>query len=207
VSDPFIITASGRRFYPLNPRVEDVHIEDIAYVLAGEWRFGGHCNPRISVAQHSVMVSERLEETSGDALAGLLHDASEAYMRDLNRPIKVKMADYGRYEAAIMAVIAERFGFKWPLPESVHEADRRMLATEADACMDTTDPEFYTSCPSVPRRYNLVIEPWGMDRAEREFLDRFNQLTGGPVTLKFPAHLVTAKRWDWADLNAVKGNK
>jgi hypothetical protein len=206
VSDPFIITASGRRFYPLNPRVEDVHIEDIAYVLAGEWRFGGHCNPRISVAQHSVLVSRFCD--GGHALAGLLHDASEAYMRDLNRPIKVMMPDYTKYEAAIMAVIAQRFGFAWPLPKVVHNADARVMATEAEVCMNTSDPEFYVSCPSKPKPYRgLVIEPWGMERAEQEFLDRFNQLTGGPATLKFPAHLVTAKRWDWADLNAVKGNK
>lgn len=89
--DAWILTYTGREFWPLDPRAEDVFIEDIAHALALTCRFTGHCREFYSVAQHSVLCSHYVADHGGDTgtqLAALLHDASEAYLPDVARPIK-----------------------------------------------------------------------------------------------------------------------
>jgi len=77
---------SGGTFDILNPRAEDVRIEDIAHALSQQCRFTGHTKTFYSVAQHSVLASTLV--AAPDELWALLHDASEAYMGDMNRPLK-----------------------------------------------------------------------------------------------------------------------
>src|ERR1039457_118422 len=84
--DGFIGTFSGLRFWPLDPNPEKILIDDIAHALAHQCRFGGHASRFYSVAEHSVHVSRLCPPE--DALWGLLHDASEAYLVDLPRPLK-----------------------------------------------------------------------------------------------------------------------
>ncbi len=93
--DAWILTFTGRRFWPLDPRAEDVCIEDIAHALALKCRFTGHCRDFYSVAQHSVLCAQYVAQHGGSAelqLAALLHDASEAYLPDVARPIKGRFA-------------------------------------------------------------------------------------------------------------------
>lgn len=87
----WIITYTGVEFWPLDPRVEDVNIEDISVSLSRLARFTGHTIFTYTVAQHSIYVSEVLFERYKCpklALKGLLHDATEAYTNDINRPLK-----------------------------------------------------------------------------------------------------------------------
>jgi len=86
VDAAFLPTCSGRRVHLLNPSPDEIAIEDIAHALSHACRFAGHVPSYYSVAQHSVLVSELLDERT--ALWGLLHDASEAYLHDLTRPLK-----------------------------------------------------------------------------------------------------------------------
>lgn len=79
-------TYTGRKFWPLNPRAEEVYIEDIAHSLALSCRFNGHCKVFYSIAQHSVLVSQIVKPTQ--QLIALLHDSAEAYLGDIIRPIK-----------------------------------------------------------------------------------------------------------------------
>src|SRR5262245_27549306 len=93
-------TISGRKFWPLDPRPEEVCIEDIGHALSLVCRFGGHCHTFYSVAEHSVRVSLLAEDMAKSsahwtdenirmiALSGLLHDAAEAYIGDMVRPLK-----------------------------------------------------------------------------------------------------------------------
>lgn len=87
--EPCIQTYTGRKFFPLNPRAEDICVEDIAHSLSLKCRFGGHCLRFYSVAQHCVLVSKLLEPAEESTLLwGLLHDAAEAYIPDFAAPIK-----------------------------------------------------------------------------------------------------------------------
>src|SRR4051812_30250690 len=77
-------TFTGRQFWPVDPRADEIAIEDIARALAMTCRFGGHVRFHYSVAQHSFLVS--LVCSPEHALWGLLHDASEAYLGDVVWP-------------------------------------------------------------------------------------------------------------------------
>lgn len=130
----WINTFTGRQFHPLEPRPEDVDPLDIAHALSLQTRYTGHCPEPYSVAQHSVLVS--IHCNPRDALWGLLHDASEAYICDLSRPAKEALRKagitfYDEIEARIMQAVADRFGLAMPIPPSVKAADELLLTTEA----------------------------------------------------------------------------
>ena len=124
-------TFTGRQFWPLDPKPEDVCVEDIAHHLSQLCRFTGASKFLYSVAEHSIRVA--MEVPLEDKLWGLLNDASEAYLCDLAAPIKrcPELASYRDLEDAVQAAVCERFGLSPGMPASVKEADLRMLATEA----------------------------------------------------------------------------
>jgi 5'-deoxynucleotidase YfbR-like HD superfamily hydrolase len=178
----WIRTFTGRQFFVLEPRVEDVCIEDIAHALSMQCRFVGHVDKFYSVAEHSVRVSFNCGD---QALYGLLHDASEAYIGDMSAPLKhqTEMSRFRTTERHIMTVVAEKFGLDPKEPASVKTADRRMLLTEArDLGLDVTG--WYTEHQPFPE----TIIPWSPSRAEFEFLYRFKQLTE-------PYHAPQADGW------------
>lgn len=169
----WIQTASGRKVDPLDLCVEDICIEDIAHSLAHLCRFTGHVKEFYSVAQHSVYVSHRCAPQ--DALFGLLHDASEAYLTDIPRPLKYRpeFAFYREAEDRAMFVIASAFNLTTHItPPSVTEADNRILASEARDLMSPLHPEWRVMAEPYERR----IYGWGPDLAKQIFLDRFYTL-------------------------------
>lgn len=168
-----IQTASGGRFYPLDPLPEDVHIEDIAHALAHQCRFGGHCHGFYSVAEHSVNVS--LVVPPADALAGLMHDAAEAYVVDLPRPLKRSLDGYAQAERYVQEAINKRYGLNSVLPASVKEADDSVLAAEAIWLM--RDPSWVGGNYAAPAKIDVLC--WSPTTARRLFLERFHALTGG----------------------------
>lgn len=111
----------------------DVRLPDIAHSLSLVNRFTGHTTQPYSVAQHSVLVSKLVSRE--DALWGLMHDASEAYLGDVARPLKVMLPQYVELERHVQQVIAKVFGLRWPIPQAVKEADSRALIFEKDALM------------------------------------------------------------------------
>jgi hypothetical protein len=106
----------------------DVRLPDISHALSMLNRFTGHTTQPYSVAQHSVVVSKLVPQE--DALWGLLHDASEAYLGDVARPLKAMLPEYVALEKRIQQVIARAFGLRWPAPPSVKAADNRALIWE-----------------------------------------------------------------------------
>jgi hypothetical protein len=166
-------TYTGLQFWPLDPRAAEICIEDIAHALSLLCRFGGHCRSFYSVAQHSVLVSWHCDEP--DALWGLLHDASEAYLMDLPRPIKhsAGLERYREAEQLVMQAACDHFGLPTSMPESVERADESLLATEARDLMPAASVARWTLS-----EHPLVgpIEPWSPERAEKKFLDRFHKL-------------------------------
>jgi uncharacterized protein len=126
---PWIQTFTGRQFFYGDPRLADINIVDIAQALSQQCRYAGHTKRFYSVAEHSVAVASRFADPEL-RMIGLLHDATEAYMLDLPKPLKDMLPDYSRYENALWGVIAEKFGLPGDIPAEIHEADRRMLVTE-----------------------------------------------------------------------------
>ncbi|XAI95944.1 hypothetical protein [Microcystis phage Mwe-JY26] len=91
-AEPYLSTHSGRRFHFLNPRREDVSIHDIAHQTAMKCRFGGAVNHFYSVAQHSALCAIAARGNWATRMAALLHDANEAYLPDVQRPLKRAIA-------------------------------------------------------------------------------------------------------------------
>src|SRR5690606_1860687 len=93
----WILTHSGYKFDLLNPTAAMVHPADIVHALSMICRFNGHCRRHYSVAQHSLTVVAILaleDRPDDEKLAGLLHDAPEAYISDLTRPLKQAMRGF-----------------------------------------------------------------------------------------------------------------
>lgn len=114
-----IRTFTGRYVNPLDLKIDDIAIEDIAHHLAGINRYTGATPIPFNVAQHSVLVAQLLaHEGPRLQLAALLHDASEAYLNDIASPVKhdPRMAFYREAEAAAMTVIFTRFDLLDLLP-------------------------------------------------------------------------------------------
>lgn len=167
----WIQTYTGRQFFPLDPDPESIDIRDIAHSLSLQCRFNGHCLEFYSVAQHSVSVSRILPAHL--ARWGLLHDAAEAYLSDLPRPVKQVMPQYREQEESLLETIAARFGLEWPLPQEVLVADTRLLATEARDLMAEPPMGWGLGVEPLDER----VEPWPAGRAEEEFLGLYSELT------------------------------
>lgn len=175
-SDAWIQTYSGRRFNPTNPVVDAIVIQDIAHSLSMQCRFSGHVRQFYSVAQHSVMVSYICNQD--DALWGLMHDASEAYLVDVPRPLKRsgKFDAYLEFEDRMQRAICRRFGLPEKEPANVKKADQILLATEARDLMGPLRSDWEQSCEPLP--WKIVALP--PQEAKNLFMKRFFELTGMP---------------------------
>lgn len=162
---------TGGQMYPLDPHPAEIDIQDIAHSLAMQCRFNGHTKRFYSVAEHSCHVHDILPADL--KLAGLLHDASEAYLCDVPRPIKRSAGfaePYRVAETALERMIAIRFGFEFPYDPAIHDADNRMLCTEALQLMAPLHPEWRDRDRPVD---GLVLPCWLPEQAREEFLRRY----------------------------------
>lgn len=184
-------TVTGVAFWPLDPEMNEVRIEDIAHGEALMCRFGGHTKQFYSVAQHSIHVMGHLlfatgmdERTKTETrMLGLLHDAAEAYLGEVIRPLKLlpEFATYREAEAHLLNVILGALDVpstmsRWLI---VKDADNRMLATEARALMIWPPPLPWTRTPEPYQDVDLRTDlenPWTPETAERIFLERFRLL-------------------------------
>ena len=143
-----IRTNSGIYMNVLEPTEDMINIEDIAHSLSQQPRFGGHLPNFYSVAQHSLNCSY-LADDPKMKLCALLHDASEAYLLDIPSPIKSLIPKYKEMEDKLMAIIAKKFGFEYPLPEEIKIIDKSMLNQEWDELMLKQEMYIYTlkTCP------------------------------------------------------------
>jgi len=171
-------TYTGKQFWPMSPRVEDVDPVDIAHALSLLCRYNGHVQRFYSVAEHCVLMSYAVPEEY--ALWALLHDATEAYVGDMIRPLKQFMPEYVAAEALVALAIAQRFDlrtadglFTHKLPAPVKEADNRILLTERAALMpNTTHAWAVEDLEPLP----VSISGWLPETAERAYLVRLHEL-------------------------------
>ncbi|KKN17534.1 hypothetical protein LCGC14_0964920 [marine sediment metagenome] len=174
----WIQTFTERQFWPLDPKPEDVCIEDIAHALSLTCRYGGHCKRFYSVAEHSIHVAAGVWAAGGDyleRLRALLHDAGEAYLCDVPRPVKPCLPGFAAVEARIEAVIAETFNIgtlvKSPL---IKEIDTRILVDEVGVLMGKRVNWHRKFGPPV----GVAIPAWAPEDAEGTFLREFHWLMG-----------------------------
>ena len=171
----WIQTFCGLVMYPLDPRHEEIDIRDIAHALSNLCRFTGHVRTFYSVAEHSVRVSRACDPA--DALWGLLHDASEAYLADMSRPMKRSFQFgpiYCAVEEHLMRIICIKFGLSKDCPESVKVADTRLLMTEKRDLMHGCNKPWEDIGEPLE---GTIIPAYNPGQAARSFLRRFEQLT------------------------------
>lgn len=170
-------TAKGRKFWPLDPRPEEIFIDDIALHLGKICRFNGACKRFMSVGEHSVHVSELVPPEQ--ALVALLHDATEAYLQDMIKPTKVNMPEFQKVEHGIWIAMAVRFDLPLELPPEVKAADEAMLAREVKDNM-VSPPDVWSVNAEPADRKLLCLSP---EHAPIWFAQRYRELTGETVDL------------------------
>ena len=159
-----IRTYSDIYINPFNPLPEKINIEDIAHSLSMQCRFAGHLPKFYSVAQHSVQCSFMVAPKF--KLQALLHDASEAYLLDIPSPVKNLIPFYKQAENKLMDMIADKFGFTYPLQEPVEAADKQMLQFEWDYIM--------LRKPLFDNTWDIQ---WPQNYAKTRFLAEYYKLT------------------------------
>ncbi len=174
----FMQTFTGRKYWPMDPRPHEVYIEDIAHSLGLQCRYAGHCIKFYSVAEHSVLIARHLAATHAPevALAGLLHDAPEAYCVDIPRPLKPYLTNYRAIEQDNWLAIAARFQLDRELPKAVHDADNRIIADELVNLREMPWHARY-----VGQELGVKLRYWSPEEAETEFLATFEALMAGRV--------------------------
>lgn len=158
-----ILTLSGKQVDYLNPTVDMICIEDIARALSCESRFNGHTTDPYFVAQHSVICSQNV--LLPFALEALLHDATEAYMKDIPTPLKALLPEYKIIERRLDSVIRQAFGLPPTMSLEVHDADQRVLDAEM------------RSFTNHRQRNEFPLFPWETAECYRLFMSRFETLT------------------------------
>ncbi len=198
----FINTFTGKKFAPLDPKVEDIDILDIAQALSNMCRFTGHVRRFYSVAEHSCRVHDIVhgrqlrEDMSGfgpwleNLQWALMHDAAEAYLIDVARPVKVQpaMSFYRDAEDRLLSCIAEHFGMRGHAPPaSVQDVDRKIATNEARVLLNMREdlwqgrdglPDADFNSVQMGDSISNFTLGWSPDTARFEFLCRFRNLFG-----------------------------
>lgn len=166
-------TYTGGEFYPLDPEPSEVDLPDIANGLANTCRYAGQCQFYYSVGTHSLYVSEELADWGPRMqLYGLLHDAAEAYVSDVPRPLKRELDRFADIEAEVLDAVWTGLCIPAPTGEewaAVMDADDRLFRYEADTLLAEFEPA------SVPN-LSYELSPCSPEAVREQFLDRAREL-------------------------------
>jgi len=175
----FISTYSGEKFWPIDAREEEVNIKDIAHALSLLCRGNGHVKHFYSVGQHSIYCAKEAGLRGYSVkvqLACLLHDASEAYISDITRPVKKLLDVYLEMEEKLQSLINKVYDIHDLTNEEnsqVKQIDDAILRYELSDLLDTHD---YNTLELVGE-YDFSFRM--MDETEQEFIELFNTLYNG----------------------------
>lgn len=173
----FIITFSKQKFSPLRARAEDIDIVDIAHALSLMCRANGHIRHFYSVAQHCLNCSREAKArglSDEIRLACLLHDASEAYISDITRPVKRSLPQYTEIEDVLQSQIFGRFNLillKEEELELVKEIDDCLLYYEL---LDLMGEEIFEERPAIVSTPDL--EQRDFIAVKEDFLAEYDRL-------------------------------
>lgn len=175
LDDQWIGLLSGAQFNYNRPEESDVTLDDLASALSNVCRFSGHLPCFYSVAQHLVNTSRIVApEFAFDAL---MHDTAEAFTNDLPTPLKWALPIFKELEVKIEAAMAEKFGFNYPYPPEVKQADTEMLILEK--LHVKKDDRYWPNYDGIVVDHlvdKVDLKPWQPQRAKREFLERHEEL-------------------------------
>lgn len=170
----YICTYLGNRFFPLEGRIDRVHLEDIAHGLAYQCRFNGQTSEFYSIAQHSLMVADIVSARHPELrLAALLHDASEAYLGDVVKPLKALLPNYKEIEKNVEEIIASTFGISDMFNPVIKQADMVALATEKRDLMPHSAEDWSYLVGFAPHEEPIVC--MAPEHAKRTFLIEVNK--------------------------------
>lgn len=176
LDDQWIGLLSGAQFNYNRPEESDVTLDDLASALSNICRFSGHLPAFYSVAQHLVNTSRIVApEFAFDAL---MHDTAEAFTNDLPTPLKWAFPIFKELEVKIETAMADKFGFNFPYPDEVKQADTEMLILEK--LYVKLDNRVWPNYEGIEVDHLLTLvdlKPWQPCRAKREFLERYHELT------------------------------
>ena len=175
ITGDWIQTYTGKRFYPFDPKPDEVDLEDIAHSLALSCRFNGHCSDFYSIAQHSVIVSQIVKPEQG--LPALLHDAAEAYIGDIIRPVKKNLEGIEEIEEKIQGVILSYFGVTNYDAKEIQRADDIALITEKRDLKKGSVDDWPESSQYKNQLLKETIVPLSPQESKELFLDRYKELT------------------------------
>lgn len=170
---PWIGTYTRQKFYPLDPREEEIYIEDIAACLSKLCRFNGHIDRVYTVAEHSVHMARVAGKDVNLARWCLLHDATEAYIGDMVRPLKAVIPKFAEIENNLMKVIAKRFNLG-PEPAMLHVIDNRMCSTEKRDLIEGSEP--WENMPIAFQSIFIPEEERTSSEIYAEFMFQFHRL-------------------------------
>lgn len=176
-TEAWIMTQTGRMFFFEHPHPSSIVIEDIAHALSQICRFTGHSRCHYSVAEHSIRVSWLAEKKYGREFArqGLLHDAAEAYVSDLNGPLKRLVGDgYKRWEAVAEEALGAKFNFPASKTPEIKDCDGVLYLTEKRDLF----PPYNLPFTSYPDKAPLEdpITPMSAELSRLLFLHRFEEV-------------------------------
>jgi len=177
MNSDFIITFSKQKFSPLQAKPEEIDITDIAHALSLMCRANGHIRHFYSVAQHCLNCSKEAEARGLSKelrLACLLHDASEAYISDITRPVKRSLLQYREFEEVLQNLIYRKFGLG-----ELGEAEHRMVREIDDTLLyyemlELMGEEIFESCPLMNGIPDLTQRDFLF--VEQAFLDEYARL-------------------------------
>lgn len=189
-----IVTHTGRLINPLDIDPADIDPVDVAHALSNQCRYTGHTDPYYSVATHSCLVHDLLEEDGYDTetcMWGLLHDAEEYALLDLAAPVKHHPSGFGKAfcdaSDAISEAVAMRFGLSMPVPDIVKEIDVALREDEID--------QLFKSWPfdrNNKKKLGVKIPAWSPSESKRQMLGRMSVYG-----------LVTVRNGEWVEGGTV----
>lgn len=183
-SDPVILAGrTGDYVNIVDPDPSTIHIEDIAFALSRINRYTGHTKVPYNVAEHCIRVSSLIGRQGYGPklqLAGLLHDASEAYLGDVATPLKRLLTEYKALEDNFERVIEEKFNVQFRGCGVVKTADLALLQIEREMLMPMNGEwEILESIPAdFYRKYTTGVPQFGKGHSDSEasFLSRYRKL-------------------------------
>lgn len=181
-SNEYICMRDGSKFYLEKPTLKSIRLNDIAHALSMICRYTGHVPEFYSVAQHAVLVSL----LSKYPLAALHHDSSEAFVGDVNKPLKRMLGnDYCEIESGIMFQISKRFNFKWggEVHDEIKYWDVVVLGAEVLSMMPEKAKNFNLNKKlnreQLKQAKKIKIEAFTWEDSKSAFLARHKELCHG----------------------------